>query len=103
MEFTAYDQQFKVAYGDTVKDALDIVQDSTGRRGRFRRVSDGVDLRTGYAFVNTERYQFIPTQNTKTRLKKMEVSGGDFSDEEQGQILDFLRTTLMVQPWRSFI
>lgn len=28
---------------------------------------------------------------------------GDFSHEDQGQILDFLQTTLMVQPWRSFI
>ena len=62
MEFTAYGQQFKVAYGDTVKDALDIVRERTGRSGGFRRISDGVDLRTGYAFINTEHYQFIEDQ-----------------------------------------
>ena len=68
MEFTAYGQQFKVAYGDTVDDALDIVQESTGRRGRFLRVSDGVDLRTGYAFIDTEHYQFIQDQPPQQQL-----------------------------------
>ena len=33
---------------------------------------------------------------------QMEGSG-DFADEEQGQILDFLQTALTVQPWRSYI
>jgi hypothetical protein len=64
MEFTAYGHQFEVDYGTTVKDVLDIVQDRTGRRGGFRRVTDGRsrDLVPGYAFIDTESYQFIEDQ-----------------------------------------
>eukprot|EP00981_Chlorochromonas_danica_P015631 scaffold13886_cov169-Ochromonas_danica.AAC.1 len=62
MEFTAYGQQFKVAYGKRVRNVLNTVQDSTGRRGRFRRVSDGIDLDGDDAIEENESYQFIEDQ-----------------------------------------
>lgn len=36
-------------------------------------------------------------------MRDSEYPQGDFSNEETGQILDFLQTTLMVQPWRIFV
>ncbi len=72
MEFSAYGSPFKIEYGYTVKEALEIVYARTGKKGHFRRVHDGVDLRMTYVFLETEVYQFIeekalPSPNFPTK------------------------------------
>ena len=36
-------------------------------------------------------------------MRDSDEVGGEFSWEEVGQICDFLQTTLLIQPWRSFV
>ena len=43
MEFVAYHEKFKVAYGTTVDEAIDIVSNATGSGGRFRLKKEGID------------------------------------------------------------
>eukprot|EP00981_Chlorochromonas_danica_P010553 scaffold3280_cov221-Ochromonas_danica.AAC.1 len=62
MEFTAYGQNFKIAYGKQVKNALNTVRRRTGREGGFRRVRDEIDLDDDDTFDATETYQFIEDQ-----------------------------------------
>lgn len=85
MEFVAYGQDFKIAYGDTVKDALEIIHERTGRNGGFRRVIDGIDLRRSYAFLNNEQYQFIEDVPPQQQGRD-EREGGDSSVSSQFKV-----------------
>lgn len=67
MEFTAYGQQFKVAYGKRVRNVLNTVRERTGRSGGFRRVRDGIDLDGEDALEENETYQFIEDQPAQQR------------------------------------
>ena len=59
VEFAAYGEHFKFRPGLKVKAILDVVENATGRRGRFRQVSDGTDLSLEDSLIETEEYEFI--------------------------------------------